>query len=200
MTDPARAIEVLRDKGAYTQSKDASVPVIKLTASAGEGLAALIEHLMGEVSRYREWVNDLQSGMYVNCVYCGHRYGPSEETPVSMADVLKEHIEHCPEHPMSKLKAENERIRQTHVAHEAYQSLLDELEHVKRERDAAVSNVKAVVTHYPCYVCAHSQSRNGYGCDLAINLKDSKWNCAENDRFKWRGLCAENGGGDDGED
>jgi len=22
------------------------------------------------------WVNDLQSDMYVNCVYCGHRYGP----------------------------------------------------------------------------------------------------------------------------
>jgi hypothetical protein len=35
------------------------------------------------------WVNDLQSGMYINCVYCGHRYGPSSDTPVAMADVLK---------------------------------------------------------------------------------------------------------------
>lgn len=26
-----------------------------------------------EVSRLTKWVSDLQSGMYVNCVYCGHR-------------------------------------------------------------------------------------------------------------------------------
>lgn len=57
------------------------------------------------------WVNDLQSGMYVNCVYCGHRYGPNETTPVSMADALKEHIEHCPKHPMSALKAERDDLR-----------------------------------------------------------------------------------------
>lgn len=51
------------------------------------------------------WVADLQSGMYVNCVYCGHRYGPREGTPVAMADVLKEHIEQCPQHPLSAMKA-----------------------------------------------------------------------------------------------
>ena len=62
--------------------------------------------------RLQQWVNDLQSGMYINCVYCGHRYGPQEDTPVAMADVLKEHIEQCPEHPMSKLKKENERLKQ----------------------------------------------------------------------------------------
>lgn len=60
-----------------------------------------------DCARYKEWVNDLQSGMYVNCVYCGHRYGPADKVPVSMADALKQHIEKCPEHPMSKLKAEN---------------------------------------------------------------------------------------------
>lgn len=52
--------------------------------------------------RLRDWVADLQGGMYINCVYCGHRYGPKESTPVSMADVLKAHIEKCPEHPLSK--------------------------------------------------------------------------------------------------
>lgn len=133
MTDPTKAIEVLRDKGAYIKGKDAPVPVIKMTESAGEGLAALIEHLMSEVERYQKWVNDLQAGMMVNCVYCGHSYGPAEDTPVSMADVLKEHIEHCPEHPMSKLKAENERIRQSSVTHEALQGVLNEMEHVKLE-------------------------------------------------------------------
>src|SRR6185503_77575 len=53
----------------------------------------------------RNWVNDLQAGMYVNCVYCGHRHGPNDEVAVSMADVLKEHIEQCPEHPLSALRA-----------------------------------------------------------------------------------------------
>ena len=43
--------------------------------------------------------------MYINCVYCGHRYGPSDEVPASMADVLKEHVEQCPQHPMSALRA-----------------------------------------------------------------------------------------------
>lgn len=52
-----------------------------------------------ELARLRQWVNDLQAGCYINCVYCGHRYGPDTEVPASMADVLKAHIEQCPEHP-----------------------------------------------------------------------------------------------------
>jgi hypothetical protein len=62
-----------------------------------------VEHLQAELQRYRGWVNDLLSGMYVNCVYCGHRYGPGESTPATMADALKVHIAQCPHHPMSKL-------------------------------------------------------------------------------------------------
>ena len=58
-----------------------------------------------EIERLKQWVSDCQSGMYVNCVYCGHCYGPGETTPVSMADALKAHIEQCPDHPMSHLKA-----------------------------------------------------------------------------------------------
>ena len=90
----------------------------KECADAIEKLQAENTKLSAELERYQHWVNDLQSGMYVNCVYCGHRYGPEDEVPASMADVLKEHIEHCPEHPMSKLRTE--------------------LEQVKAERDAAV--------------------------------------------------------------
>jgi DNA-directed RNA polymerase subunit RPC12/RpoP len=63
-----------------------------------------------EIRRLRRWIDDLQSGMYINCVYCGHRYGPNDEVPASMADVLKEHVEQCPEHPMSKLKEENAKL------------------------------------------------------------------------------------------
>ena len=57
--------------------------------------------------KFRQWVHDCQSGMYINCVYCGHRYGPDDEVPATMADVLKEHIEQCPDHPMSALKKEH---------------------------------------------------------------------------------------------
>ena len=58
------------------------------------------------------WVNDLQSGMYINCVYCGHRYGPNAEVPASMADVLKEHIEQCSAHPLSEAKRRVEELEQ----------------------------------------------------------------------------------------
>jgi len=68
-----------------------------------------IDRLRAENERLTAWVEDLQSGMYINCVYCGHRYGPGETTPVSMADALKEHVEQCPEHPMSALRAEVDR-------------------------------------------------------------------------------------------
>ena len=70
-----------------------------LTRKDGE-----IADLQAEVERLKAWVDDLQSGMYVNCVYCGHRYGPGETTPVSMADALKAHVEQCSQHPMSALK------------------------------------------------------------------------------------------------
>ncbi len=66
---------------------------------------------VGEIQKMQQWVNDLQSGMYVNCVYCGHRYGPADEVPVSMAEVLKQHVEQCPKHPMSKLRDELEGYR-----------------------------------------------------------------------------------------
>ena len=67
-------------------------------------LARQFNRSQEEVERLSRWVADLQSGMYVNCVYCGHRYGPGETTPVSMADALKAHVERCPKHPMSKLR------------------------------------------------------------------------------------------------
>lgn len=68
-----------------------------------------IAPLHAEIGRLRRWVTDLQSGLYVNCVYCGHRYGPNDRVPVAMADALKAHVEVCPWHPMSALK---ERIDQ----------------------------------------------------------------------------------------
>ena len=65
-----------------------------------------LRRLRAENERLTAWVADLQSGMFVNCVYCGHRYGPREDTPSTMAEILKTHVEQCPKHPMSALKAQ----------------------------------------------------------------------------------------------
>lgn len=62
-----------------------------------------LERLKQELEKYKQWINDLQNGMYINCVYCGHRYGTSDEVPCSMAEVLKKHVMQCENHPMSKL-------------------------------------------------------------------------------------------------
>lgn len=65
----------------------------------------------------KRWIDDLQSGMFINCVYCGHQYGPAPSTPVSMSEVLKAHIRTCPEHPLAAAErviraiAENEDCR-----------------------------------------------------------------------------------------
>jgi hypothetical protein len=68
----------------------------------------------------RNWIRDCQAGMYINCVYCGHRYGPDDEhaatlvedgaTP-SMQEALRAHIAECPDHPMSALRTEIEKLR-----------------------------------------------------------------------------------------
>lgn len=72
---------------------------------------SLAQRAADEIERLQQWVHDCQAGMYINCVYCGHRYGPNDKVPATMADVLKEHIEQCPQHPMSALKKEVERLR-----------------------------------------------------------------------------------------
>ena len=63
-----------------------------------------LDRIVAEFDRLHQWIDDLQSGQYVNCVYCGHRYGPKESTPVSHAELLKRHVQECPRHPMSKFK------------------------------------------------------------------------------------------------
>jgi hypothetical protein len=73
-------------------------------------IGAALRSAKEEIARLTLWVNDLQSGMYINCVYCGHRYGPQDQVPATMADALKAHIEVCPKHPMSALRAERDAL------------------------------------------------------------------------------------------
>jgi hypothetical protein len=98
-----------------TKEKDARIAELKTQLIATDNELRKCRHelaldavnitkLKAKIEMYQKWIDDLQSGMYVNCVYCGHRYGPSPETPTSMADVLKAHVETCPEHPMAKLR------------------------------------------------------------------------------------------------
>ena len=83
---------------------------ISMTDALKKGIK-MVHNWKTEIKRLQDQVNDLHSGMYINCVYCGHRYGPQDKVPASMADVLKKHVEQCPKHPMSELKAENSRLR-----------------------------------------------------------------------------------------
>jgi Zn ribbon nucleic-acid-binding protein len=108
------------------------VDTVAYDKSAKEGMigvfAGIIDAEFAEVvterDKLQQWVHDLQAGTYINCVYCGHRYGPDDEVPATMADVLKEHIEQCPKHPMSALKADLETMTETGIE---YKDALREL-------------------------------------------------------------------------
>jgi hypothetical protein len=72
---------------------------INLTEISGDD----VEFLFAEIERLERWIDDLQSGMYINCVYCGHRYPPG--TNAVKRKVLYEHIKICPKHPLSQAEA-----------------------------------------------------------------------------------------------
>jgi hypothetical protein len=76
-------------------------------------VASAVKEAIAEITRLETWIDDLQSEMYINCVYCGYRYGPSDE-PGPMRAVLERHIESCPKHPQSAAKAEIERLTHLH--------------------------------------------------------------------------------------
>ena len=104
-------------------------------------LQAELQTERDEVLRLQHWVQDLQKGMYINCVYCGHRYGPNSEVPASMADVLKEHIEQCPKHPMSALKIE---LATWKKSWELYEAELQECQKRLAEETTKISSVRVL--------------------------------------------------------
>lgn len=75
-----------------------------------------IEALTSENKQLEQWIDDLQSGMYINCVYCGHRYGPNsvpntKDFNITMRKALEDHIASCPKHPLSAAKQEIRKLR-----------------------------------------------------------------------------------------
>jgi len=111
--------------------------------TSGDMVYDILRDWKNEVSQIQQWINDLQSGMYVNCVYCGHRYGPKDEVPVSMAEVLKQHIEICPKHPMSKLKKELDILKQYLTDTSEDMECLERCDSYGHEEDCPVANPMA---------------------------------------------------------
>lgn len=75
-----------------------------------------IEALTAENIQLEVWIDDLQSGMYINCVYCGHRYGPNsgphtKDFNLTMRKALEDHIASCPKHPLSFAKQEIKKLK-----------------------------------------------------------------------------------------
>jgi CRISPR/Cas system CSM-associated protein Csm2 small subunit len=81
-------------------------------------LYGMTEHLDEEIGR----LNGLLYG--ARCVYCGEVVGKEKQNQHLADDVLREHVEVCPKHPVSKLKAEVERLREVLRAVLAYDSFL----------------------------------------------------------------------------
>jgi len=66
----------------------------------------------------------------------------------------------------------------------------------KRRAEAAERDINKVSKYYPCAVCKHWHLG---GCKLAADLDEPNWRCnRDTNRFEWRGLCAENGGEENG--
>lgn len=95
-----------RMKQCFKKSQDQfGDPKIDIKCSLLHQVAFMdIPDLIAYTRHLEQWVSDLQSGIYVNCVYCGHRFGSDTETPVAFGEILKQHIAQCPKHPMNDLK------------------------------------------------------------------------------------------------
>lgn len=109
-----------------------------------------------------QWVDDLQSGMYINCVYCGHRYGPNSVGKTTMRKALGKHISKCPKHPLSAAKAEitvlkesveswKREYRLINAAQIAAEERVKELEAENKRLKEALENVLLAVDHEDYY-------------------------------------------------
>lgn len=110
------------------------------------GWGAAISKILGEtaqeIRRYQIWVDDLQSGMHVNCVYCGHRYDPNTTEPLTKQEALKAHVAICPQHPVSALLTSLKELQQHIVYDEEGDLTRVEFSAMCARADAAVAKVQ----------------------------------------------------------
>ncbi len=125
------------------RSGDKDMEFVAYARNHGPAIARTLIEQAAERDRLQGWVNDLQSGMFINCVYCGHRYGPDSCTPVAMANVLKAHIEICPQHPLSTMKRRAEMAEAALAERDAQFKVADDqavsFAQVIAERDARIA-------------------------------------------------------------
>jgi len=133
------------------RSRQGIKAIVRVTEER-DHLRARAEAAEAERADLQQWVHDLQEGMFINCVYCGHRYGPDDEVPATMADALKEHIEQCPKHPMSALKAKLD------AAEAAVAGLVGATKHVlsvlRGERSDAFDSEDEAVAHCESFLAS----------------------------------------------
>lgn len=133
--------------------------------------SAEVQALRAEVDRYKAWVNDLHSGMYINCVYCGHQHGPKNKVPASMADVLKEHIEKCPKHPMSTLRAS---LAEAEAGWKAMSNEQIRLLQVERVLRAEAERLQSVISGYREEIAATGHRENALRTAFAEKKKEEE--------------------------
>lgn len=87
-----------------------------------------IKELQAKNKELEIWIDNLQSGTVITCVYCGHIHSVQKNShPLTVREALRKHIEICPKHPMSKSKTEMEaKIKDLHKTIDAYRDVCNE--------------------------------------------------------------------------
>lgn len=93
--------------------------------------------LRKQIKELKQWNDDLQSGLYVNCAYCGHRYAPG--TSAVQSHILYKHIKECKQHPLYHQRRKTKRLQKM------LNKTLDIIEPIlKKEREIEKKDVKKI--------------------------------------------------------
>lgn len=130
-----------------------------------------------EIERLQSWVNDLQVNSHIICIYCGHRiWKLNNEVFTSMVDVLKEHIEKCPKHPLFEAKQEIEKLNKLLLVEQiSNQGKLEEIEQLKKI-------IEEYANHKPW--CDYGHTGLSKKELQALNTNTAKCNCGYYEALK----------------
>jgi DNA-directed RNA polymerase subunit RPC12/RpoP len=135
--------------------------------------------LLEENKKLESWIDELQSGMWINCVYCGHRYGPNagpntKDFNLTMRKALEQHISECPKHPLSAAKQQiadhEQRIKELEAAN--YQMAMDR---AAAERKVIILNAENERLHK----IVDEALADGYACGRIYGLPIFEGGCGE---------------------